>query len=70
MLLLLSDGRGDGVGECKNASDRAVRVRVPYVQETFTLRALGLKPLENKLRLRNSTPVLRRRIQFYAEVQD
>ena len=57
--------RDDSEGE-----KRAELERVPYVQETFTLRALGKKPLENKLRLRNSTPVLRRRIQFYAEVQD
>jgi hypothetical protein len=41
---------------------------LPYVKETFTLRALGLKPLENKLRLRNSNPTLRSRFQFYSEV--
>ena len=49
---------------------RRPRSRVPYVQETFTLRALGLKPLENKLRLRNSTPVLHRGMAFLDEVQD
>ena len=48
-----------------NSEDEVAFVReVPYVQETFTLRALRAKPLENKLRLRNSTPILRRRIQF------
>ena len=39
MLLLLSDGRGDGVGECKNASDRAVCVRV--VGEEVVVGILG-----------------------------
>ena len=55
-------------GNRGTAPEKKLSLDIPYVQETFTLRALKLKPLENKLRLRNSTPILRRRIQFYAEV--
>ena len=54
-------------------NSRAVReqnqlLTVPYVQETFALRALKLKPLENKLRLRSSTPTLHRGMPFLDEV--